>query len=458
MNYQRFINWFYVLILGLTASTGCKKENQFLNEKPQTSLEIPKSLNDLQQLLHDEAVFNAFYPVLGELGSDDYYVSDSRWTNGNDFERGAYIWDKALSDPNNLDHAWLNSYNQVYYANTVLDYLPKISYASAQQTLYNQIKGCALFFRSLAFYNLVQVYALPYDTKSSQTDPGIPLRLTSDLNAKSTRAPVQQCYNQILTDLQTSASLLNDLSTDITVPSRSAAYGLLSRVYLAVGDYPNSLLCAKNALAIKSTLQDFNKLDPNAFPVYPNFSPEELFHGAFEGSSLVGFQSQVDSTIYKDFSDPNDLRPSIYFYNDNGMIEFNSQFDRNNNISSAIATDELFLNKAECEARSGDFQQAMADLNVLLITRWKAGTYKPFTAVNADDALNTILTERRKELLFTGLRWTDLRRLNKDPRFAITLYRKINGTLYSLPPNDPRYAYPLPDNEIQLTGEPQNLR
>lgn len=171
-----------------------------------------------------------------------------------------------------------------------------------------------------------------------------------------------------------------------------------------------------------------------------------------------GFQAQVDSNVYKSFNDPNDLRLAIFFYNNGGEIEFNSQFDYNNALSAPIATNEILLTKAECEARLNNTAGAMKDLNALLVIRWVTGTYSNLSASSADDALRQILRERRKELLFTGLRWSDLRRLNKDSRFATTLYRNINGTIYSLPPNDPRYALPIPDNEINLNPIPQNPR
>ncbi len=448
---------FYLTLLVVLVS-GCKKEDAFLNTKPNISLAVPSSLSDLQKLIHNQGILNQNYPVLGEIASDDYYVSSSLWDNQVAYQRNSYIWAKVVYDPGANVFDWSDSYTQVYYANTVLDYLTKITIAPSQQDLYNQIKGSALFFRSIAFYNLVQTFALPYDTKTASTDLGIPLRLTSDINVKSGRATEQQCYQQILSDLQTALTLLPNINSDITIPSKAATYGLLSRINLALGDYPSSLANAKSALLINSTLQDYNLLNPNAFPVYPNYSPEELFHSSMEGNGLVGFNAQVDSTVYKSFNDPNDLRLAIFFYNSGGMIEFNSQFDKHNNVTSSIANNEIYLNKAECEARSNDYQDAMADLNTLLITRWIKGTFKPYTATSSDDALNQILSERRKEMLLTGIRWTDLRRLNKDSRFAVTLKRNINGTIYTLPPNDPRYAFPIPDNEIQLTGEPQNNR
>jgi len=69
-----------------------------------------------------------------------------------------------------------------------------------------------------------------------------------------------------------------------------------------------------------------------------------------------------------------------------------------------------------------------------------------------------ILVERRKELVLRNVRWFDLRRLNKDPRLAKTLLRKLNGQVYQLPPNDPRYTQYIPQSVIDLSGIEQNIR
>ena len=100
----------------------------------------------------------------------------------------------------------------------------------------------------------------------------------------------------------------------------------------------------------------------------------------------------------------------------------------------------------------------MNDLNALLKKRYLTGTYIDRTASSANDALVQILTERKKELAFRGLRWMDLRRLNREPQFATTLTRVINGQTYTLQPNSIRYALPIPDDEIALSGLQQNPR
>lgn len=456
ITYKHILYW---ILFSMSVISGCKKEDAFLDTKPNDALAVPASLGDLQLLVQNEAVFNRLsFPVLGEVSCDDYYVTDDIYTSGTTSDRNACIWAKQIYDAGSNNNDWSDSYNQVYYANTILYYLPKIGAGSGQQSVYNQIEGSALFFRAMAFYGLVQTFALPYDSKTAGTDLGIPLRLSPDLNIKSVRSSMQDSYNQILQDLKTAGPLLPATANPITRPSKAAVYGLLARVYQVMGNTAAALQNADSCLNIIHTLQNFNNLTPGAFPVYPNYSPEEIFHCSLNGSYFTGFQSLLDSSLYKLYNDPNDLRPGVFFRYHSGLIGFLSQFDKRNSTYCGISTNEIYLIKAECEARSGNTSSAMSDLNTLLINRWKTGAFVPLQATDSDDALIQILNERRKELVMTGLRWSDLRRLNTDSRFAVTLRRIINGVEYTLPPNDPRYALPIPDNEIQLSGIQQNPR
>ena len=119
----------------------------------------------------------------------------------------------------------------------------------------------------------------------------------------------------------------------------------------------------------------------------------------------------------------------------------------------------MYLIRAESYARKGDTQSAMSDLNTLLSARWTSEAFTQLTATDASDALRQILLERRKELLYRGLRWTDLRRLNKNPATAVTLTRVVGMQTYTLPPGDPRYVYAIPDNVISFDPTmPQNIR
>jgi hypothetical protein len=458
MKTNHYLGALLIFVFTVVFAAGCKKENGFLDTKPNQALAVPTSVSDLQLLINNEAIFNRFYPALGEASTDDINLDASIWLSDLATDKNAYIWAKEVYAAGANVQDWSFPYQMVYYANTVLTTLPNIAIGANEQSAANTVKGSAYFFRAVAFFNLLQVFSMPYDTVTSAQDLGIPLRLTTDLNAKVPRSTVNQCYSQIIADLNAAEPLLQDQPTSITKPSKAAVYGLLSRIYLSMDNYTQSLNYASKFLTLHSQLQDFNKLSLTAFPVYPNYSPEEVFHAGLLGYKSIGFNVAVDSNLYKLYNDPNDLRLAIYFRKLSGRIEFRSQFDRKSNTSSTISTDEIYLTKAECEARLNNTSTALADLNSLLLTRWKTGTYKPLTANSAIEALQLILTERRKELVLTSLRWLDLRRLNKDPRFAITLYRNLSGVTYSLPPNDPRYALPIPNNEIQVNPIPQNNR
>ena len=122
--------------------------------------------------------------------------------------------------------------------------------------------------------------------------------------------------------------------------------------------------------------------------------------------------------------------------------------------------DEIYLIRAEALARLGNRDEALNDLNTLLRTRYKkinnTSTFIDKTAPDAVAALVIILTERRKQLLYRGLRWADLKRLNLEPSFAVTLVRIINNTRYELQPNSNRYQLQIDAEAIRLSSMQQN--
>src|SRR5690606_13483415 len=123
-------------------------------------------------------------------------------------------------------------YNQIMYANTVLDYLDKVTDVADNLKLRNELEGRAYFHRAYAFFELLQVFAKAYNQQTAFKDLGVVLRLTSDNQVKSVRSSIQQCYDQILLDLHNAEELLSSRSMHPTVPDKAALYGLLSRVYL----------------------------------------------------------------------------------------------------------------------------------------------------------------------------------------------------------------------------------
>ncbi|EJL74382.1 RagB/SusD family nutrient uptake outer membrane protein [Chryseobacterium populi] len=455
------LSYFPAVLCCVLLLSGCDKQNEFLQAKPDQALTIPKTLADLDLILNNEEVFNAYScPSMGFISSDEYYLTTENYDNSwDEMGQKVYIFGSDIYKGGTIPGAdWNKSYNQVFVANTVLEVLKSIRYSEDEANHYNEIKGTSLFFRAFAFYNLVQTFSLPYDSMTSSTDMGVPLRLNSDLTEKIKRASVKESYDQIIRDLTTAYDLLPLKAKTITKPSKVAVNAMLSRIYLGMGAYSESLKYAKLCLAQYGPITDYNLITPTKYSINSDFLAEDIFHTSLINYSIMS-PAIPDSNIYRSYEN-NDLRKSYFFrVAGDGSLRFRGSYDaRQSNKYCGVATDEIYLNRAECYAREGNKEDAMKDLNLLLAHRYKTGTFTPLTATTSDEALYLILEERKKELLFRGLRWTDLRRLNKEARFKKDVIHIVRGISYLLKPQSMNYAMLIPDPEIQLGGLTQNPR
>src|SRR5262249_41239036 len=103
-----------------------------------------------------------------------------------------------------------------------------------------------------------------------------------------------------------------------------------------------------------------------------------------------------------------------------------------NNIG--LTTPELYLIKAECQARAGNISDAITNLNLLRQKRYAPANYTAASAATVADAITLIVNERKKEFFGRGYVWFDQRRLNKDAQFAVNVSRVFQGTTYTLTP------------------------
>lgn len=470
---MKLINYIPVVLLTASLSgvfTACQ---DYLDAKPSEALVVPQSLAELQAILDNHRDMNggvAFWgltPSMGENACDDYYVNDLRSFNLLPaLTRGLYTWEEQVTTEGEEVLDWNLAYRAVFYANAVLDGLDRLRPATSEQGVYNNLKGMALFHRAHMFYQLLQVFAKPYQQEHAGSDMGIPLRLQADVNEKLSRASVEASYQQVLQDLKTAVPLLHPIQEFKTRPSKPAAYALMARTLLSMRLYDEALPYADSALQLSNKLLDFNAytgLSATAF-LLPRFNTEVLFHCNMQsrnGTPVSYSRVSVDTLLYRSYADQ-DLRKTIYFRtatsNRPGYI-FRGSYDGTQEYFTGIATDEVYLMKAECLARKGLTADALSTLNVLLSHRYAQGHFEPYEGLNPDAALTLILQERRKELQRRGLRWMDLRRLNQEPAYARTLSRNIEGVLYTLPPSDKRYVFPIPANVMGFNpGMLQNER
>lgn len=456
--YHLFSLSLVMLLTGLL--TACQKD--FLETKPDKALLVPTTLTDFRTLLDNLLIFNKS-PMLTGIADGDFVTTDAGYrTYLLEQERNSYTWAADIFGTQSAGD-WNDGFSQIFYANVVLDGLQNLSPAD-NPAEYQAIRGTALFHRAWTYLGLLQMFAPPYRAATAGTELGLPIRTRAAVTDQVQRSSVEETYGQIISDLNQARSLLPAVTTYKTRPALPALYALLARLYLMRGEYSRSQSYADSALALSPALLDYNTLIATATRPMPRALPygndEVLFYSAgttysFTTSSAVTY---IDPALYSAYA-ANDLRKANFFRDSgSGRINFKGSYTGAIPWFAGLATDEVYLTRAECRARSGQVSGALADLNQLLARRWKTGTYVPLSASTAEAALTLVLQERRKELVARNLRWADLRRLNLEPARQVTLTRSLNGSTYTLEPDSRRYVYPIPPEEVRLSGLTPNER
>lgn len=433
----------------------------FLDVKPNKRTVVPQTLKDLQALLDNTSVMNqSATPSLGEISAGDFWVSLEDWRSCPVEERNTYTWQRDIFEiTNNAPADWFSPYQQITYSNVALEQVSAISPTINEVESWNNVKGSALFFRAWAHFHLAQLFCKQYSTNTADVDIGIPLRLTADINTKIFRSTVQKTYQQIIDDLDEAVDLLPMYPLIKTRPSKVAAMALLARVYLQMEDYPNALRYA--SLTLEETtaqLMDFTSVRHDADYPFEQFNQEVIFHNRLLNRSILS-QSvlRVDSILYTSY-DAADLRKVLYFDKMENGVAFRGSYDGSSRLFSGISINEIYFIKIEAAARIGSDEESKKYLGDLLTKRYRGNEMPDYVGFEKDVYLQTILRERRKELLLRGLRWSDLRRLNRHNLFSKDLIRGVGVDTVLLPANSKRYVFPIPEIVVTLNGVEQNAR
>lgn len=210
----------------------------------------------------------------------------------------------------NVGTLWMLGYKIIYMANTLIETLDENDDAK------KQILGEAYFVRAMMHFHLVTLYAKPYSM--GRDNMGVPLNTKTLINPDSiTRDPVGDVYDQVVKDLQKAASLMGASRGNAGYPSHDAALGLLSRVYLYMGDYDNCIETVQMMLGNDESEANLaSKLDDNFAKYFANAksSKETLFCIAHELNEDRG-QSSIGSMYNKDGGGWGEIYPSFSLLN-----------------------------------------------------------------------------------------------------------------------------------------------
>lgn len=443
-----------LIISNVSLWLGCA---DYLSIKSDQKLTVPSSGADLLALLNDVAEMNYAYAAgLAELGSDNIYIPYDNWASIiNEMDRMTYVWDRT---PVNLTY-WNPGYRKILTSNTVLELINDVDFSTKDEK--REVQGIASFFRGYTFFDLTQVYSVAYNESTVTDNLGIPLRLSSDVNVKSTRANLKETYDQIIADLKHACTLLPD-NTPLypTRPNKYAAYGALARVYLSMGKYSEAKHYADSCLNGPSKLLDYNDYPKGKSYPFERFNEEVIMYSQLSSSStmLSENRARVTPNLFQAYDD-SDLRKSLFFKKmADGLYAFTGDYGQNTNGTkfNGITRSEMLLVRSECLAREGSVKEALKDLNELLSYRYDRETFVPITDVFEQKiVLKRVLNERRKELIYRGLRWSDLRRLEEE--FVPTIIREWEEEDYKASREElHNFAFLIPTRILEHSGIEQN--
>lgn len=343
---------------------------------------------------------------------------------------------------------WGNGYALINTMNTVLD---KIDIVNEDER--STVEAEAKFLRGVAYFELVNFFALPYAAGNTSSNAGVPIVLDpvysfDESVHKPSRATVEEVYLQIIADLSDAAENLPAEADAAGRATSFAAEAFLSRVYMQMGDYTNAATMANNVIAseafgiISNYENCFNNDGYSAEDVFAILQTSQSNAGTtnnglptFYASQPVGRGDAQVSFDYFNYFEAGDVRGN-FVYEGVSISGFpgyyTGKFQTIYKTIPVIRLAEMYLTRGEANRRKGGAPiggaSPLQDINEV---RNRAGASALNTVVP-----NDFVDERFRELGFEGDRLWTLKRLQMD----------VDG----LPFNDPLLVLPIPQREIDV--------
>lgn len=443
---------------------GC---SDFLDEVSQDQL-VPEKTDHFAALLLNE--FNFQYPIFGSVDyMTDNIVEDAKaFTSAKFGSKTTYTWQREIEIDENgneltaINNSWERMYEDVAIANYVIELIDD---ALGTPEEIASIKGEAYFVRALSYFNLVNLYGLPYNSASAGVDLGVPLRLDIGVEDTYNRSTVAECYAAIENDLATAIDLISESGIEKSVwhPNVSVCNLLMSRIKLYQKKWDEAIQYSNAVINNKSLIRMSNNMPfvrgDNSEILYSYYSANPLFQLYSSGTSLNPLAYIVNEDLVSLYDDA-DIRKEAFFLpvaDVTGKITYRTkkyQRDLYTELGFAnFRVAEAYLNRAEAYAQKQEYTNAITDIKTLHNSRYNnvSGIVYPS---NDSEVLAYVLQERRKELCFEDHhRWFDLRRMDNRPEIVHTFTLiedsgvKIGTEIFTLLPDDINYTLPIPLTE-----------
>lgn len=371
-----------------------------------------------------------------------------------------YTWAQQFSsDLSTSPLFWGEHYTKINQYNTVILGIDAATGGTTAQK--KSLKAEALLGRALEYFYLVNEYGKVYDSATANEDLAVPFvtsnQVVQEVPARGTVAAVT---NQLIADINTAIpDLADDNSGNRTRPSKASGYSVLARIYFYARNYAAARTNAELALAnTNAVMLDYNATLPTSALL--SIRADVIF-----GKMVIGYTTAT--LDYMHTFAANDLRPKKlylnsdgYAYTTRGATSFypGAVTTALQYLNTGTSVQEMKLIIAESAARSNDLAVALQQLDEVRKNRTATATYVAFQSNDQEAVLQQVLLERYHELGFAGLRWFDMRRLDKENRMdTVNRYNAQGAVIATLLPHSNQYTLQIPVQVLQYHPDmPQN--
>jgi len=435
---------YILMIVSLLSVTACKKFVD--NGVPLTLLSADKVFSD------SSATVTAVLSLYGVTANRMGFVLNTNQYGAMSAD-DAYYLNASSSDQFRLNMVTpassgvidMSAYQGIYTCNIDLQGIPTNNNISQQ--LKNQLMGECKFWRAYFYFYLVNYYGdMPLITNTNTME-----------NAKSSRTPSADIYQQIIGDLTDAKALLTDNYPSIERAriNKKAVSAFLARVYLYQKNYG-----AAESEATEVINSPLYKIEPDPNNVFLKTSNETIwqiesgFSATVRGVTTMGNSWLPSGTtpifvLYNALNnefETGDKRKSSWTKSIpyNGLTyyypykyKYRSTAVSGNEYSVMLRLSEQYLIRSEARLMQNNLSGAQTDLNVV---RSRAGLANT-TATDAASMAIALEHERWVELFTENSdRWFNLKRTGRV-KSVLTATKGITFQDYMA-------LYPIPQNDL----------
>lgn len=459
----------YVILVFTAFLQSC---DNYLDIKPK-GIQIPEFLDDFQRLMNAQKMMYSDEAYVSYL-SDDIQLGDKSLLVGQleqaqEHQQNLYRFaNGAILSSGMSDQLWEAAYQRIYTFNVVIKNVFGCSDGSEKDK--RELWAQAKVNRAFEYLTLVNMYGKHYCSETAKSDLGVPIVISEDINGSYIRNSVQEVYDFIFKDLTDALPYIPEKGANRFSATRQFLNGFMARAYLYMGNYNEAKKCAEEAFKWKVELLNLTKyainpisngsgriFDPITKKSYPEIYDNEENIYARNGNNMMSLSRNVYvsedllNTFMLDLPEGGVDQRRLLYMSDNSFKLYNNVYKFPGKsmwvpyitVNSGFSSSELYLILAECYARLGKVEEALALIDQLRQNRIVKN--KPLLRTTASAALKIVLDERRREFALQGSkRIIDLKRLNMEDAYKKDVTHTCGSESWILPANDKRYILPVP--------------